>query len=206
VGIMQKKNNPDAKNRILQAAIQIFAKKSFEGSRIDEIAQEAKVPKSLIYYHFKSKNEILNVLMKNFIHEYTAIIRTAGASTHQDKVEELPERMKHTYKDFAFKNADLIRIMLIDSLKKSTEQPIIYRLVEALIEMEEQSLELGKQENYNRNERLIAEFFTNIIPNCAFLCFSDSWIHYFKVDKEEFEKLFLAIITTTHGAYHSSHE
>lgn len=201
---MTKKNVPDAKNRILQAAVKIFAAKSFEGSRIDEIAAEAKVPKSLIYYHFKNKDEILEVLLQGFIREYTQLLQIAQNDTHQTKAAEFSERMKHHYQEFFQNNTDLIRIILIDSLKKSTKKPIIYKMVEALIDTDQKFID--NPEKYNRKERLVAEFFTNIIPNCAYLCFAGSWINYFNMEQQEFDTLFLNVIAATHGAYHQNYQ
>lgn len=201
---MNRKNIPDAKKRILQAAVKIFAEKSFEGSRIDEIANEANVPKSLIYYHFKNKDEILNVLTQGFIQEFKNLLQIAQNDTHQTKARELPDRMQHHYQDFFKNNTDLIRIILIDSLKKSTKEPMIYKIAETLIDTDKSFAD--NPEQYDRQERLVAEFFTSIIPNCAYLCFSESWINYFKMEKEDFDKLFLNIMTATHGAYHKNHE
>ena len=147
---MPRKNLPDAKNRILQAAIKIFASKSFEGSRIDEIAQEAKVPKSLIYYHFKSKDEILEILIHGFINEYTELLRIAERDTHQTKVAQMTERRQY-YKYFFIRNADLVRIIFMDSLKKSNQKPIIYKVVEAFIETEEKFAITGTLEGYDRD-------------------------------------------------------
>ena len=203
---MAGKNTPDAKNRILQAAIKIFAAKSFEGSRIDEIAQEAKVPKSLIYYHFKSKDEILEVLMQGFIDEYSELVRIAESDTHQKKAEEMSDRLQHYYRDFAMRNTDLIRVILMDSLKKSTERPIIYKFVETMVDTEAKFAVTGDVEKIDRNERLVAEFFTGIIPTYAYLCFADSWIRYFGMERKDFDKLFFKILTATHGAYHKNHE
>ncbi|MCL0088711.1 TetR/AcrR family transcriptional regulator [Dehalococcoidia bacterium] len=39
------------KQRILDAALEIFASKGFEGARIDEIAKTAGVNKALLYYY-----------------------------------------------------------------------------------------------------------------------------------------------------------
>lgn len=201
---MTKENIPDAKNRILQAAVRIFAAKSFEGSRIDEIAAEAKVPKSLIYYHFKNKDEILEVLLQGFIREYTELLQIAQNDTHQMKAAELPERMKHHYQEFFQQNADLIRIILIDSLKKSNKKPIIYKMVETLVDIDQKFA--NNPESYDLKERLVAEFFTSIIPNCAYLCFRDSWIDYFNMEQKEYDTLFLKVIAATHGAYHQNHQ
>lgn len=203
---MPRKNIPDAKNRILQAAVKVFAEKSFEGSRIEEIAREAKVPKSLIYYHFAGKSEILDYLMQGFVQEYKALMQVAEKDTPQTKAAEMSQRLQHHYQKFAFENADLIRIMLIDSLKKSAERPLLYQVAEAMVDTEEQAAPAGKSAKYDRNERLIAEFFTGIMPLYAYLCFSDSWVRYFNIDKQHFDELFLKIITVTHGAYHQNQE
>lgn len=129
-------NTPNARERILDAAVKIFAEKSFDGSRIDEIAREAKVPKSLIYYHFRSKDEILEVLTENFIAEYKGIIAAKQGESHRDKAQKLNERMKNAYYEFGQRNADLVRVMLIDSLKKTKEQPVLYKVLDALIDMD----------------------------------------------------------------------
>ncbi|MHB8065427.1 MAG: TetR/AcrR family transcriptional regulator [Ruminiclostridium sp.] len=196
-------NIPNARERILQAAIKVFAEKSFEGSRIDEIAHEANVPKSLIYYHFKSKDEIFEVLTTNFINEYKSIIAAKPDETHQEKAQELPERMKNVYHEFGVKNADLVRVIFIDSLKKTKEEPILFKLVEAMIEKESEGV---SDENYDVQERRVAEFFTSLIPNYAYICFAESWTKYFNIDSIQFNKLYLKSYKDTHGAYHKNHE
>ncbi|MCX7748029.1 MAG: TetR/AcrR family transcriptional regulator [Clostridia bacterium] len=196
-------NLPNARDRILDAAVKIFAEKSFEGSRIEEISREANVPKSLIYYHFKSKDEILDVLTNNFINEYLSIIAAKPGETHQEKAQELPDRMKNVYYEFGQRNADLVRVIFIDSLKKSKEKPILFKVVEAMIAKE---MENNKDADYDVQERRIAEFFTSFIPNYAYICFAESWTKYFDVDRSRFDELFLKVYQETHGAYHKNHK
>lgn len=191
----------NAKERILKVAVKIFAEKSFEGSRIDEIAKEAKVPKSLIYYHFKSKDEILQVLVENFIKEYMSLIEGSTMESHQEKAQMLGERMKQVYYEFGQRNADLVRVILIDSLKKSKEKPVLFQVVEAMITKEAQ----GKGPEYNLQERRIAEFFTSFMPNYAYICFGDAWVNYFGMQRQEFDRLYLKVYEETHGAYHNKH-
>jgi AcrR family transcriptional regulator len=201
---MARKNIPDARNRILQAAIRVFSLKSYEGSRVDEISAEANVPKSLIYYHFKSKEEIFDVLLNDFINEYILIIKSSTAQGHQNNREDagsMSYKLKYDYKEFAYENSDLLRIILIDSLKKSNKRPAIYRIVDALVDAEEK---VSVTTDSNRSERLIAEFFTNILPNSAVFCFMDTFTDYFHIDKSQFGKLFVQIMEATHGAYHKS--
>ena len=44
--------------RIVAAAEEIFAEEGLAGARMDEIARAAKVNKALLYYYFKSKEEL----------------------------------------------------------------------------------------------------------------------------------------------------
>ncbi len=194
-------NNPNARDRILKSAVKVFAEKSFEGSRIDEIAKEANVPKSLIYYHFKSKDEILQILTDQFVNEYIKIISANRNESDQEKAENLPGRMKNIYLEFGSRNADLIRVIFIDSLKKSKEEPALFKAVEAMINMETEAYPAAADEI---QERRIAEFFTSFITNCAYICFADSWINYFNIGRDVFDKMFMKIYTETHGAYHKN--
>jgi AcrR family transcriptional regulator len=196
-------NIPNAKIRILNTAVGIFAEKSFEGSRIDEIAREANVPKSLIYYHFKSKDDILQVLVDNFIKEYLDLIEDTTQESHQEKAEELPLRMKNRYHEFGQRNADLVRVILIDSLKKSKEKPVLFQIVEAMTAKEAAH---KNAREINIQERRIAEFFTSFMPNYAYVCFAESWVNYFEMDRKEFDRLYLKVYEETHGAYHKNHE
>ncbi len=196
-------NQPNAREKILQAAIRVFAEKSYEGSRMDEISREANVPKSLIYYHFKSKAEILEVLTSRFIDEYTGIISENTKETHQEKAKELTGRMKNTYYEFGRKNADLIRVIFIDSLKKSTEKPILFKILDALIAKETED---KADINYDIQERRVAEFFTSFIPSYAYICYAEPWMKYYNIEKEQFDGLFLKVYEETHGNYHKNHK
>lgn len=196
-------NQPNARERILQIAVKVFAEKSFEGSRIDEIAREANVPKSLIYYHFKNKDEILEVLLENFINEYIGILEENGDETHEEKSQALMGHMKSVYYEFGQRNADLVRIIFIESLKKTNEEPIIFRMVEAMVAKERE----GKTEvNYDVQERRVAEFFSSFLPNFAYVCFADAWTQYFNIDRRNFDNLYLKVYEETHGAYHKNHK
>lgn len=193
----------NARERILNAAVKIFAEKSFEGSRIDEIAKEANVPKSLIYYHFKSKDEILQILIDNFINEYLNLLSGTDGETHKEKADKLTGRMKSVYYEFGQKNADLVRVILIDSLKKSNHKPVLYKILDAMISKEENT---KGGSGYDIQERRIAEFFTSFMPNYAYICFADTWTDYFNIDRKEFDKLYLKVYEETHGAYHKNHD
>src|SRR6266700_2177843 len=49
---------PATVRRILQAAEKVFAEQGLAGARIDAIARAARVNKALLYYYFRSKEEL----------------------------------------------------------------------------------------------------------------------------------------------------
>lgn len=46
------------KEKIMETALREFADRGYDGARMDRIAADAGVNKALIYYHFKSKEEL----------------------------------------------------------------------------------------------------------------------------------------------------
>ncbi len=54
------------RGRILDAALDVFARKSFGATRMDEIASEAHTSKAAIYFHFPSKERLFLALADQF--------------------------------------------------------------------------------------------------------------------------------------------
>jgi len=65
---------------ILDAAIQVFAQKGFHQATMDDVAQEAELGKGTLYYYFKSKEEILQKLLKDNTRNFFDQIIQAVAS------------------------------------------------------------------------------------------------------------------------------
>ncbi|MCT8978729.1 TetR/AcrR family transcriptional regulator [Clostridium sp. CX1] len=54
----------DTKKSIFESAIKVFSKCGYNGATMDAIASEAGVAKGTLYYHFKSKEEIFNFIVR----------------------------------------------------------------------------------------------------------------------------------------------
>ena len=52
----------DKRRLILDAAVRVFARQGFNGSRVSDIADEAGVAYGLVYHYFRSKDEVLDTL------------------------------------------------------------------------------------------------------------------------------------------------
>jgi TetR/AcrR family transcriptional regulator len=69
---MTGQTDKNAKQRILEAAIRLFAKKSYSATGLREIVKEAGVSVAMVNYHFGSKPALLKAILEHFfsrIHE-----------------------------------------------------------------------------------------------------------------------------------------
>ncbi len=68
------KKSKDKEERILRAAVKVFAEKGFFNARISEIAKEAGVADGTIYLYFRSKYDLLIAI---FEREFSRILQRA---------------------------------------------------------------------------------------------------------------------------------
>src|SRR5206468_4616610 len=54
----------DRRAELLDAAVRVFARKGFHGSRVGDIAEEAGVAHGLLYHYFRSKDEVLETIFR----------------------------------------------------------------------------------------------------------------------------------------------
>mgnify|MGYP006447964239 CR=1 FL=1 len=80
------------REEILEAASYYFVENGFEGTSIQNVADRAKVNKSLIYHHFQSKEELWKTVKTYIIKKSTFMDYPC-----QLKVNHLWAWLKHTY-------------------------------------------------------------------------------------------------------------
>jgi AcrR family transcriptional regulator len=76
----------DTRARIQQVAVELFTEHGYEGTSLREIAERLNVTKAALYYHFKSKEDIVRSLVEDYYGQMDALIawgreqpRTANA-------------------------------------------------------------------------------------------------------------------------------
>jgi AcrR family transcriptional regulator len=60
----RRSSRADKRELILDAAIKVFARSGYHGSRISDIAREAGIAYGLVYHYFKNKEEILRSIFE----------------------------------------------------------------------------------------------------------------------------------------------
>ena len=60
-----KTNNENTEDQILTAAKNVFQRKGMDGSRMQEIADEAGINKAMLHYYYRSKQLLFEAVFKN---------------------------------------------------------------------------------------------------------------------------------------------
>ena len=61
----------DTEERIFEAAIQVFSQKGKDGARMQEIADEAGINKSMLHYYFRSKEKLYEAVFQYVFREFS---------------------------------------------------------------------------------------------------------------------------------------
>lgn len=137
------KNNK-TKDKILLSAGKLFSANGFDGTSIDELSQYAGITKSLLYYYYTSKNEILEDLMK--ISLENTIVKLHKA------IEENPPNDK---REFAISSLsvleeekDILKIALSEALKTSSKTEHIFNLACAILDEYKNIFDLTANEKF----------------------------------------------------------
>lgn len=102
----------DTKKSIIDASIKMFAKYGFDKTSVDDIANAAGTAKGTLYYHFKSKDEILLELMERGIEDFSSTLRKK-VETGRDPNEKI-DIIIETQLDYFFRYRDFCRILLTE--------------------------------------------------------------------------------------------
>ncbi|HWS24608.1 MAG TPA: TetR/AcrR family transcriptional regulator [Anaerolineales bacterium] len=103
------------KEKILEAAIKVFAERGYHSTRVDDIADESKTSKGSIYFYFKSKQDIFLGLIEIFID----LLEKRVIKTMSNKEDHGPEQLTHTLGEIVgvFKQyRSLAKIVLIQAV------------------------------------------------------------------------------------------
>lgn len=81
-GRKKDKSLPDKRERILRAAIKVFARKGFYATRVSEIAKAAGVADGTIYLYFKNKDDVLIRIFEDRLTKLLDYLKQETADIH----------------------------------------------------------------------------------------------------------------------------
>jgi AcrR family transcriptional regulator len=132
---------PKAKGRttqdaILDAAIDLFIEKGFETTPMDAIAEKAGVAKGTLYYHFRSKEGIVESIIERFVGAAEAAFEPIVAAPDGDPLRKLRALVEKETELDARSFSRLHRMKNIDIVTRTQEarvarfSPFYARIIE----------------------------------------------------------------------------
>ncbi len=112
----------DKRERILDAAVRVFARKGFHATRVSEVAKAAGVADGTIYLYFESKDHLLVSLFEDRVERLLAYLETelpraATASHRLQRIIELQLGLLEGERDLA----EVVTVILRQSTKLMKE-------------------------------------------------------------------------------------
>ena len=154
---------------ILLAARDEFARYGLAGARVDRIAERADINKRLIYYYFKSKDDLFLAVLENTY----ADIRAAEQKLHLDEmdpVEAIRELVSFTW-HYYLEHPEFISLLNSENqhnaahLKKSAR---IQEMNSPLVQMLDTVLERGRRKDLFRAGIDPIQLYISIASICYF--------------------------------------
>jgi AcrR family transcriptional regulator len=93
------------KEKIVQESIKLFLRKSFKGTSIQDITESVHISKGAFYWHFRSKNELLQMIVDEYETGYVDQFIKAVESVKGDFIKKF--KFSHKFAtEFAYRNRD----------------------------------------------------------------------------------------------------
>ena len=174
---------------ILEAAVMLFSEKGYAGSGIRELAERAGVTKSLLYYHFKNKEEILHQLILNVFEEMDGLFKNVLEESVPGEwpVEDVVSRLQGLF----LEKRDAVRIVFSEALRSSELRGVMLRHLTAFQEKTLRQLDQhGGLLIKNKEKMLMERFFFGFGPFFLFLFFQEQWVEFTGLKSDESGQIF----------------
>ncbi|HJK94016.1 MAG TPA: TetR/AcrR family transcriptional regulator [Polyangiaceae bacterium LLY-WYZ-15_(1-7)] len=112
-----KRAGGDKRERILQAAIRVFAKNGFYATRVSEIAKAAGVADGTIYLYFENKDDVLVQIFEDRIGKLLEILRRVIAK--EETVEARIRRIVELQLGLLEEERDLAEVITVNLRQSS---------------------------------------------------------------------------------------
>ncbi len=91
-GVRKPAHRPSRRSELVAAAISVFARQGYAESSVEDVAEEAGVVPTAIYYHFGTKEELLHQALKSAMDQFSEAIvgsRAAGEPADADVLRQV---------------------------------------------------------------------------------------------------------------------
>ena len=182
----------DSKTAIMEAAKFLFAKKGYDKTSVAQIAKEAKSAKSLVYYYFNSKDEILKEVLDQGINDLLSM--HMDMLKNQELSESLMVNITESIADKLRDREDIIRIIQQELLHNTYDEEMPNNYFDKYLNYVNERANVYYEENSREHMKFVIEF---ILVGCMtfhlYFIYEDFIAKKFKFDKEAMWKVFKEI-------------
>jgi len=190
--MVKRKNKISKKELILEKSINLFLQKGYNGTTIKDITDTVGITKGAFYWHFKSKDELL----ETFVDYYeSAFTNTIIEEIRKSKGNFLT-KMKYAHKwatEFAYHNRDLCVCFLTlaaEMVGSGTEiEKKIRRIYIKYRKFLQELLMIGKKEGVIR-ENLDIKIVSNVINSLHNGSLLEWYINYNDIEGDVFARTY----------------
>ncbi len=102
----------ETEEQIFQAACRVFQQKGYAGARMQEIADEANINKSMLHYYYRSKDKLFQRVFQREVSRLFPVIFSVLGS--EDPLDEKIRDLIDTYYDFLNDNPHLVSFVVLE--------------------------------------------------------------------------------------------
>lgn len=182
----------DTRERILSVALELFAEKGFEGAGIQEIAERAGIAKSVIYYHFRNKDEVLEQILQMHITGALELKRQIGQRFYEGSLGEgeLARFADHLL-SFVLANRKAMKVFLLESIKNTDRIPLLAFWDANIRAVARIAREAGADFDADAaGDALLEAFFMLLLPIVGYAVLEDKWAKHFALDESRMRRTF----------------
>jgi len=217
---LEQSSAKEARERIIDAAIQLFSQKGYDATRVNDIASTANVNKALIYYYFKSKEDILDYMVHSLLDNAVSIaldfiqtnivqmVKNGYLDIKPDRLhfvndEAIEHFMQNAVKfyervvDYVIEKKDIIRILMHESLKNGKHQNSLFRFMDFMIGSEKnpifKTISDADHDFVYSDDMVLFRFFFSIIPIISFAAYFDDYRAVTSMDDKELRSSFIRV-------------
>jgi AcrR family transcriptional regulator len=123
-GSFRAKRAEHAREEILRAGLKVFARQGFRAATMEDIAAELAASKGLLYYYFRTKEEILNAILSN--NALVAGIENGFEALRSMALREALQSMVRISLERMESHRELVRFLQVQVLLSTTRAQVVY--------------------------------------------------------------------------------
>lgn len=136
--MVRVKGRENTRERIKNAAVEVFIEKGYDGTRMQEIAHRAKANKAMIHYYFRSKSDLFEAIIKETFEEMFKEMHQVQPLPKNIDPKILFSQVIHIHFGFLSRHPELPKLL---AREIHTGNPVVYKiLTEVMVKVRKELL------------------------------------------------------------------